>query len=101
MIKSLKKIIAQMVAGANVATICAMLFTGYAGYISPATSPWLTNAGLVFPVFLLINLGFLIFWLMVKPLWALIPFGGMLICFGPIRTYTPFNVPAAPPEGAI
>ena len=100
-IKSLKKIIAQMVAGANVATICAMLITGYAGCISPATSPWLTNAGLVFPVFLLINLGFLVFWLLVKPLWALIPFGGMLICFGPIRTYTPFNVPAAPPEGAI
>ena len=78
-----------------------MLLTGFAGYINPATSAWLTNAGLLFPVFLSVNIAFLVFWLLFKPLWALLPFAGMLICYVPIRTYCPFNVPSAPPEGSL
>lgn len=101
MIRTFKKIVLQMIAGANVVTILTMLATGLAGYVNPAVSPWLTNAGLVFPIFLVVNLVFLLFWLMVKPLWALIPFLGMVICFKPIRNYMPLNVPAEAPADAI
>ena len=101
MAKTVTKIMLQMIAGANVATIVAMLATGYSGYINPAVSPWLANAALVFPVFLFLNFAFLIFWLFFKPLYAIIPFVGMVIGFTPIRTYCPFNIPSAAPEGAI
>ena len=101
MAKTITKIMLQMIAGANVATIVAMLVTGYSGYINPAVSPWLANAALVFPVFLFLNFAFLIFWLFFKPLYAIIPFVGMVIGFTPIRTYCPFNIPSAAPEGAI
>lgn len=76
MAKTITKIMLQMIAGANVATIVAMLATGYSGYINPAVSPWLANAALVFPVFLFLNFAFLIFWLFFKPLYAIIPFVG-------------------------
>lgn len=90
-----------MIAGANAATIIAMMATGYAGHINPAVSPWIANAGLTFPIFLSLNLVFLVFWLFIKPLYAILPFAGMVICFSPIRTYFPLNIPETPPEGSI
>ncbi len=90
-----------MLAGANAATIVAMLATGYSGYINPAVSPWIANAGLTFPIFLGLNFAFLVFWLFFKPLYAILPFVGMLICYSPIRTYFPINIPHALPEGTI
>lgn len=90
-----------MLAGANAATIITMLATGYSGYINPAVSPWIANAGLTFPIFLSLNMAFLVFWLFLKPLYALLPFAGMIICYSPIRTYFPINIPHTPPEGTI
>ena len=61
----------------------------------------LSNVGLLFPVFLFINLGFLIFWLIFKVRYALIPFMGFIICYVPVREYIPFNIPQEAPEGSI
>ena len=90
-----------MVAGANAATIVCMCFTGYSDYINPASHPVLAQAGLVFPLFLVINLGFLVFWLACSKRHALIPILGYLLCCVPIRTYFPINMPKSVPEGAI
>lgn len=91
----------RLIAGANIATIIAMLAVGYSDHINPASHPLLANVGLVFPVFLLLNLGFLAFWLCVKKTMALIPIAGLIIGFVPIRIYTPLNVRADAPEGSI
>ena len=98
MAKTITKIMLQMIAGANVATIVAMLATGYSGYINPAVSPWLANAALVFPVFLFLNFAFLIFWLFFKPLYAIIPFVGMVIGFTPYAPTVPSTSPARHPR---
>ena len=97
----MKKFTLRIIAGANVATILAMLAVGYADRIDPASHPLLANVGLAFPVFLLLNIAFLAFWLCVKKLWAAIPVAGLIVGFGPIRTYTPLNLPSEAPEGSV
>ncbi|MBM6992310.1 MAG: endonuclease/exonuclease/phosphatase family protein [Prevotella sp.] len=101
MIKKLKAFTLQMIAGANIATIIIMLAVGYSDRLNPVSFPLLCNAGLTFPIFLIINFGFLVFWLIFKMRGALIPFLGFLICYVPIRKYCPMNISHEPPAGAI
>lgn len=90
-----------MLAGANVITIVAMAMAGYSGWITPETAPRLACMGLAFPLFLGINAAFLVFWLLVRLRYALIPLGGCLLCFSPLRTYCPLNLPLSAPEGSL
>lgn len=101
MIKQLKAITVNMIAGANVATVIIMLFVGYADYISPAKHPFVANFGLLLPVFLLANLLFLFFWLIFKRRMSLIPIIGYVLCYGPIRTYLPLNLPVDMPQNTL
>ena len=101
MIKKLKAFTLHTVAGANIATIIVMLVTGFSDRFNPVSFPILSNGGLLFPIFLMINLAFLVFWLIFKTRWALIPFVGFLICYGPTRKYCPLNIHREPPKEAI
>lgn len=101
MIRQLKKFTLQMVAGANIATILIMLVIGYSGYLNPVRHPMMANLGLTFPAFLLINMGFLVFWIIFRLKGAIIPIAGFLICYAPIRTFFPLNIPKDPPKGAL
>ena len=73
MMGQLKKFSLQMAGGANIASIIVMLLIGYSGFINPVSFPRLSNIGLLFPLFLLINLTFLILWLIIKPKYSIIP----------------------------
>lgn len=99
--KGITKITVQIIAGANIATILLLIATGYSYLINPVGHPYWAVAGLAFPVFLLINFGFFVFWIIFKLRWALIPFVGFLICYLPIRIYIPFNLSKDTPEGAL
>lgn len=101
MISQLKNITRKMIAGANVATIVIMLLVGFSDYANPASHPMLSLVGLAFPVMILINLGFLVFWLIFCKRMAVIPFVGFIIAYAPVRTYIPFNIPHDTPIGAI
>lgn len=101
MFKQFKHFTLQMVAGANVVTIIVMLLIGYSDRLQPQTFPLLANIGLTYPLFLLFNLGFLVFWLLFKTRWAMIPILGFLVSYGPVRQYMPLNVSTDVPKGAI
>ena len=101
MLKKLKKFTRNMIAGANVATIALMLLIGYSDRLDPMEFPRLTNIGLAFPLFLLINVGFLVFWLLFKKRFALIPIAGFLIGYSPIRTYCPLNLPKTASDSTL
>lgn len=101
MIKKIKKFTLQMIAGANVATILMMMVVGYSDRISPATLPSLANVGILLPAFILLNTAFLVFFLVFKARWALIPIAGFLLCYGPIRTYFPINLKKDVPADAL
>lgn len=101
MFTKLKTFTVKMIAGANIATILFMLLVGYSSYLNPMGFPMLSNLGLLLPVFILINFGFLIFWIIFKLKYILIPFLGFLVCYFPIRLYCPLNLSEEMPDETI
>lgn len=101
MIRKIRDITLQLLAGANVATVAGMLLVGYSDRINPVEHSFWANVGLAFPVFLAVNLGFLVFFLFVRKKYALVSFLGLLACYQPIRNYCPLNVPRDVPPGAL
>lgn len=93
MLKQLKRFTLHLLAGANVATIALMLLVGYSDRLEPTSFPLLATAGLAFPALLAANVAFLVFWLLVKVRYTLIPIAGLLIGYQPVRTYFPLNLP--------
>lgn len=80
-----------MIVGANVATIVLMLLVGYSDRLDPTVHPMLSCLGLIFPIFLLLNLCFLIFWSLFSLKRTIVPIAGFLIAYSPVRTYFPLN----------
>ncbi len=97
----LKKFLLQIIAGANVATVLMMILTGYSGRINPVAHPLLACMGMAFAIFFFLNLLFLFFWLTFRARGAIIPVIGFLLCYGPVRRYTPFNLSQKVPGKAI
>jgi endonuclease/exonuclease/phosphatase family metal-dependent hydrolase len=101
MIKQLKAFTINIVAGANVATVLLMLAAGYADHINPAEHPMLSNLGMLFPFFLIVNMLFIFFWLTFKwkKLW--IPILGYALAYVPLTIYLPLHGTQEVPEGTI
>lgn len=99
--KGLRSFTLKVIGGANVATVMIMLLTGYSGHVSPLDNSLVSGMGLFFPVFLLLNFCFLVFWIVFHWRGAFIPVVGYIIAYFPIRAYIPFNFPAEPPEGSV
>ncbi len=99
--KGLKEVTVQMVSGANIATLVMMLLVGYAGRLSPVAHPTLSTLTLGFPLFMLINVLFAVFWLVFKPRRVIIPVIGFIVSYVPVRAYMPLNVGGDAPEKSI
>ncbi len=99
MISQLKTLVVKVVAGANAVTAILMWLVGFSDRIDPAEHSLMACAGLAFPVFLCLNLAFLIFWIVFKWRMAIIPVVAFLVAYVPIRTYLPINgKEETPPE---
>ena len=86
----------------NAFFIGMLLLTAYSPYINPEVHPVQSCLGLTFPIFLVINFCFLVFWLIVRYRLALVPLLGFLLCYLQIRTYMPINMePSGQPENSI
>lgn len=101
MMKKAKDLLLRIVAIANIIVLVLMMLCGYSDRLDPVAHPLLANAGLAFPVFLCLNLAFLVFWVFFRLRWTVIPVCGLVLCFQPVRTYSPLNVSSATPEGSI
>ncbi len=101
MIKQLKSFVVNLIAGANIATILLMLLAGYSDRLDPEQHPILSVMGMTFPVFLLVNLLFLFFWLTFKWKKAWIPIVGFAAAYVPITIFMPVNMRQDVPKGTI
>lgn len=99
--KDIKDFVLRMVAGANVATALLMLAVGFSDRLDPVSHPLLANAGLVFPVLLVVNLCFLVLWIFVRLRWVIIPFAALVLGFEPVRNYAPLNITTAPTDSCL
>lgn len=64
--KHLGNFVALLILAVNALFTGLLLFTAYSPHIQPVTHPVQSCLGLTFPVFLMINAGFLIFWLVIQ-----------------------------------
>ncbi len=81
-----------ILAGANLATLLLMWAVCMSTYIDPVQHPRISQAGLLFPIFLCINLAFILVWLLVSKRWLLLPLLGLASCWSYIRDYCPLNL---------
>lgn len=99
--KFIKTFFVQLFTGANVATILLLWLSCAVTYLSPVDHPRLGLLSLLFPIFLLVNVLFVVFWLIFKFKRAWIPLVGLLCCFSFARDYFPVNWPAAPADSTL
>lgn len=91
--KHLGHIVALIILTVNILFTGLLLFSAYSPHIQPVGHPMLSCLGLTFPIFLIINACFLIFWLIIQRYKsALLPLLGFLFCYSQIRTYLPVNL---------
>lgn len=101
MFKKIKSTIAISIAFINVLFVIGMIVTGFGGYANPVTFNYIAVSTLAFPIFLLINILFSIFWMVFKFKFLLISLTGFIVCYQPIRTYCPFNIESEVPNDAL
>ena len=96
----LRLILVSTMTGANAVTILLLWASCLSTHLDPATYPKLSLCGLLFPVFLLLNLAFVFVWLIVSCRHALLPIIGILFCWNYVRDYCPVNLQKKAPESA-
>lgn len=99
--KFIKKFFVQLFMGANVATILLMWAACGVTYLSPESFPRLGLLSLAFPAFLLVNVLFVVFWLIFKIKRVWVPVVGLLCCGSFVRDYFPVNIPCATPDSTL
>ena len=88
--------------GINAVAALLLFLSAFSPSIDPHVHPVVSSMGLLFPVFLLVNVFFLIFWAVVYRRFILFPLLALLVCWGSVRTYFPINCFGGDaPEGAI
>lgn len=97
----MQKIIIRTLATLNILTVILLLATGYAGHLSPPAHPYLSLAGYAFPLFLCLNLAFIVLWMYIRWTYIILPFAGFILACQPVTTYCPLNLPQQPPQGCI
>ena len=77
--------------GVNAIAALLLFLSAYSPSIDPHAHPVMSCLGLFFPIFLLLNVLFLVFWAIVYRRFILFPLLVLLVCWGSIRTYFPIN----------
>lgn len=77
---------------ANVIAVVLLVVSAYSDRFSPESSIMFPYLGLAFPILCLVNLCFIVYWLIVRA-WALVLVSvlAFLVCWGPVTRYFPFN----------
>lgn len=94
-------IITRGIAVANWAVVVLMMITGYAYFFSPIQHSLMSATGVLFPVFLVLNILFLVFWVVVKFKYCYIPILGLVLCYTPTHQYAPINIEKEAPKGSL
>ena len=94
--------LAWILLGVNAVVGLLMLITAYSPFIQPQSFPVLSCAGLAFPLFLIANILFLVFWLIVYRRYAILPVLLLVCSWQAIGDYMPVNLfRGDAPDGSI
>lgn len=96
----LRLMLVSILTGANAVTILLLWASCLSTHLNPALYPKLSLCGLLFPVFLVLNLAFVLIWLIVSCRHILLPIMGIIFCWNYVRDYCPINLQENIPESA-
>lgn len=99
--KCLGRFVSYIILAVNIAVIILLLLSAYSSYVSPARFPVWSCMGLVYIIFFILNICFLIVWLVVRPMFMFFPIAGVLLTWGAFTTVLPINRSEKAPENAI
>ena len=85
------KILGYVLLGVNAVIALLLVISAYSPHVDPQSHPFWACAGLFFPVWLLLNVLFLCFWLVCYMRYIFLPILAMVLCWGTIRDYCPIN----------
>ncbi len=83
----------------NMVVGAGLLCCSYSQFLSPVSHPILSCLNLFFPFFFGLNLFFLLFWILFRWRFALVPALFFLMGWGSVRAYTPINFDKEPRSG--
>lgn len=90
--KHLGRLVVAVILGANLLFTVLLLAAAYSPWIQPVRHPVLACMGLTFPIFLLTEMAFLLFWVLIQQYrCALLPLLGLLLCIPQSQTYFPLH----------
>ncbi|MBO4802635.1 MAG: endonuclease/exonuclease/phosphatase family protein [Bacteroidaceae bacterium] len=89
--KIIKTLAVQLCTGVNIATILMLWFCCLATYVNPSDYPRLSLLPLVFPLFLIVDVAFIVFWVIFKISRVWLPLVGLAACLNFVRAYCPVN----------
>lgn len=87
----LGKLLRNIFWGINAIAAILLIFSAYSSCLNPCIHPVVACAGLFFPVCLILNFSFGVFWLIVYRKYVFFPILVLAVCWGSIRTYCPIN----------
>lgn len=94
--------LARILLAVNGIAALLLLFSAYSSYLNAHAFPISSSTGLLFPIFLVVNLLFLVVWLVIYRKYALFSLLVLLLCAGPSRTYFPISLwNSSAPEDAV
>ena len=89
--KHFGKIVSYLILAINAFFVGMLILTAYSPYLHPKIHPLASCLGLTFPIFLAINICFVIFWLIINYRYTVLTIVGLLVCYQQIQTYIPIN----------
>ncbi len=95
------KSIVTVILAVNVLFVLGMFLTGFSYLVDPAKFRYAAAMGMFFPFFAAANLAFLVFWVITKPVCALLPFISLVLSYTPVRMYASFHRGGDVPSGAL
>lgn len=101
MLKNTRKILFLCLISCNAFVAFMYLFTAYSGHFNPSNYPFLAVVGLSFPIFLILNICFILFWTFFKRRYILVSFAALVLCAGPTLKYMPLHFSDEHPDDCI
>ena len=94
-----KQMLSAFFLGANLCSLVVLWLCCLSTWVPPARFPLFSLMGLAFPVALAVNVAFVLFWLVFRVRYALVPLVGMLFTGSFVLDYCPLRVGPAPEGG--
>lgn len=82
-------------------TLILLIISAYSSYLDPEIYPILSNAGMGFPIILILHTLLFVFLLFVKKIYAIFSFIGFVAVWCQFNIYMPINRHITPPENSI